>query len=623
MQGPGRFAVGEHRSIVIAGGPMTDEDPKQGRIRLGRRRREAVDSLDAIEMAENAMEATEEAMGPPDPAVLLVEEQRRLIKAQVSNERMGFVLRVMTALVGVAFVAGLGLMVWTAAHSRAVVVDPFDSPHGLTRRGHTGQVIARSVSDVVQTIGTDARNSADNRAVALNWTRDVAVVVPSTGVSLGEIDKLLRGWFGKETHIGGAVTVSVDGEVSLTIRADGVRGRTFRGPEAEIPRLITEASEYIYGRFEPQLFASYLLETQRYADAEVFLPDAYARHPGSRAALAYDWGILLATLGRPDEAEEKLRLSLRIQPDDTVVWDMLIATLFDTESEEAAARAGREMLTREGANGRPMESPNYLLLVQDWSRLVQLAEVDLVQTGGEGTLGGQETGLADSEGRRHDWRKAEAHLAAAPADDPGVQSTGHLLDAYQALEAGDIPRAVAATTALDAIWRTDDSVAFSLYEAPCYLGLALGLAGREGEAEAAFARGDRFVACAAFRADVLEAHGRTAEADRQYGVAIRLAPSLPFAYYQRGLALLARGDTARAIGRFRDAHTRGPRWADPLKGWGDALAAQGRWAEAAAKYTQAEPFAPNWRALHLAHATALDRLGRRAAAEAQREKAAR
>lgn len=177
-------------------------------------------------------------------------------------------------------------------------------------------------------------------------------------------------------------------------------------------------------------------------------------------------------------------------------------------------------------------------------------------------------------------------------------------------------------TALDALWIADEDVAYTFHEGPCYLGLALGLAGRAREAEAAFVRGDRYVACAAFRADVLEARGQQAEADRQYGVAIRLAPSLPFAYHQRALALMARGDTARALTRFRDANERGPRWADPLKGWGDALAAQGRWAEAAAKYAEAEPFAPNWRDLHLAHAKALDRLGRGREADVQREKAA-
>lgn len=601
---------------------MTDEDPREGRIRLGRRREKATESLDAIEMAENAMEATEETMGPPDPAVLLVEEQRRLIKAQVSNERMGFVLRVMTALVGVAFVVGLGMMVWTAANSRAVVVDPFDSPYGLTRRGHTGQVIARNVSDVVQTIGADARNSSENRAVALNWTRDVAVVVPSTGVSIGEIDKLLRGWFGKETHIGGALTVSVDGEVSLTIRADGVRGRTFTGPESEMPRLITEAAEYIYGRFEPQLFASYLLATQRYEDAERFIPGAYAGHAGSRGELAYDWGLLLATLGRPAEAVEKLRLALQYMPDDQEVWEMLIATLFDAEGEEAAARAGRQMSASSLENGTPMESSNYLLLLQDWTRAIEIAEADVAETGGEGVLGGQEITLADSEGRRHDYAGALRHLAGATPDAPLTLAARRMIETYRALSLNDRPAALAAVQALDVLWQADADVAFTFYEAPCFLGLAEGLSGRYAQAEAAFVRGDRYVACAAFRADVLEARGLRAEADRQYGVAIRLAPSLPFAYQRRGLALLARGDSARALTRFRDAAARGPRWAEPLKGWGDALAAQGLWSQAAAKYAEAEAFAPRWSELHLAHATALERLGRRKEAEEQIEMAA-
>lgn len=601
---------------------MTDEDPREGRIRLGRRREKATESLDAIEMAENVMEAGEETLGPPDPAVRLVEEQRRLIKAQVSNERMGFVLRVMTALVGVAFVAGLAMMVWTAANSRAVVVDAFDSPYGLTRRGHTGQVIARGVSDVVIGIGADAKDAAGRRPVALTWTRDVAVVVPSTGVSLGEIDKLLRGWFGKETHIGGAVTVGVDGTVSLTIRADGVRSRTFTGREPDMAGLVTEASEYIYGQFEPTLFAWYLLQTDRLDDAMVFIPAAYAQHPAHRADLAYSWGILLATVGRPQEAVEKLRLSIQADADDAVVWDMLVATLFDTEGEEAAFRAGRDMTRRRDARGDPMTSTNYLLLIQDWTSVAALAEADIAETGGEGVLGGQETGLADAEARRHDWTGALAHLNAVAADAPDTVATRHLIEAYRALEAGNAPRAAEAMRVVDRIWREDQDVAFSLYEAPCFLGLAEGLSGRYAQADAAFARGDRFVACAAFRADVLEARGLTAEADRQYGVALRLAPSLPFAYQRRALALLARGDTARALTRFRDAHERGPRWADPLKGWGDALAARGRWAEAAAKYAEAEPFAPNWRDLHLAHAAALDRLGRRREADAQREKAA-
>ncbi len=301
---------------------------------------------------------------------------------------------------------------------------------------------------------------------------------------------------------------------------------------------------------------------------------------------------------------------------------MLITTLLDTEGEEAAARAGRQFAAKTDADGRPRETATSLLLLQDWTRTIEAAEADIAATGGEGVLGGQEISLADAEGRRHDFAGALRHLAAATPDEPVTIATRHMIEIYRALAANDRPAALTAARALGALWSADGDVAFTFYEAPCFLGLAEGLSGRYAEAEAAFVRGDRYVACAAFRADVLEARGRHAEADRQYGVAIRMAPSLPFAYQRRGLALLARGDDARALTRFRDAAARGPRWADPLKGWGDALAAQGRWADAAAKYAEAEAFAPNWSELHLAHAAALERLGRRRDAEAQIAKAA-
>ncbi|WP_371812977.1 hypothetical protein [Brevundimonas sp. AJA228-03] len=271
---------------------------------------------------------------------------------------------------------------------------------------------------------------------------------------------------------------------------------------------------------------------------------------------------------------------------------MLVTTLFDAEGEEAAARAARQMAARSTPDGEPMLSANGLLLTQDWTGEIERAEADIERAGGEGALGGQEIGLADSEGRRHDDAGAFRYLAGAAPDAPLTLAARRMIETYRALGSGDRVGALTAAEGLDAILQSDGDVAFTFYEAPCFLGLGEGLSGRYAQAEAAFLRGDRYLACAAFRADVLEARGLHAEADRQYGVAIRLTPSLPFAYQRRALTLPGLSDTARAVTRFRDAHQRGPRWADPLKGWGDALAAQGRWAGAAEKYAQAEPFAP-------------------------------
>ena len=45
---------------------------------------------------------------------------------------MGVLLRVATAVVGIAVAAGLGLMVWDAAHSKGLMIEPFSVPcrHG-------------------------------------------------------------------------------------------------------------------------------------------------------------------------------------------------------------------------------------------------------------------------------------------------------------------------------------------------------------------------------------------------------------------------------------------------------------------------------------------------------------
>ena len=93
-------------------------------------------------------------------------------------------------------------------------------------------------------------------------------------------------------------------------------------------------------------------------------------------------------------------------------------------------------------------------------------------------------------------------------------------------------------------------------------------------------------------------------ADRWFAEAVRQAPSLPAAYAEWGEARLARGDLDGAIAKFSLAHERGPRFADPLKGWGDALGRQGRWSEAVRRYDQALADAPAWRDLIRAHAVA-------------------
>jgi tetratricopeptide (TPR) repeat protein len=143
---------------------------------------------------------------------------------------------------------------------------------------------------------------------------------------------------------------------------------------------------------------------------------------------------------------------------------------------------------------------------------------------------------------------------------------------------------------------------------PCYLGQAYGLVGRRAEAQAVFDKIGRWTICYTAAADVADARDDARMADRAYARAVALAPSTPLAYQHWGMALMKRGDLARAQAMFTRANQTGPSWADPLKSLGDLAVQRSAWREANDLYERALPLAPRWPALVQAHRTASAKL---------------
>src|SRR5687768_8729699 len=84
---------------------------------------------------EIAMEEDSGNASPDSPAQVLlkkqarlIDDQRRLLRFQVFNERAGGMLRVLTGIAGVSVALILGVMAWSAAHDRTVVFDAFSVP---------------------------------------------------------------------------------------------------------------------------------------------------------------------------------------------------------------------------------------------------------------------------------------------------------------------------------------------------------------------------------------------------------------------------------------------------------------------------------------------------------------
>ncbi len=538
-------------------------------------------------------------------------EQRVLVISRLKARRIGewfkVCFQVFTALAASCIGLGLAVMILDAFNSKSVIVEPFDAPASLAPNGLTGKVIAGDVLDGLTRIQAATRATATKRHLANAWSGDIKVEVPETGVSIGEIDRLLHQRFGHDEHIQGDLRLADGGQLSLTVRGDGVLPKSFTGPVADLDKLTVQAAEYIYGESEPFLFATYLIGNSRNQDALGFLPGAYARgSEADRSELANSWANAYLGLGRNAEAVAKYRLAIGLKPRMWKTWDNLMAALILSEREEDAWKAGaamRALAAKSPKNERPDRKfyVNFLQLTQDLPEALaeNLEDSKLNAGAGAGTtIDGP--ALADNYARMHDWHNAELFLTASDPDDPTTKAEALLLPAYRALDAGNAQAAVAPLEAFYKAWLADTDLQSTFNDQACMVGLVYAMTGRAAEAAPVFARLGRRLACMADRADGLDYVGDIAGADRAYAEAVALAPDLPTAWYHRGMAFARRGDVARAEANFAAAHARGPHWADPLKAWGDSLALRGRWRDALAKYEEAVAYAPNWHELLLA-----------------------
>lgn len=545
-------------------------------------------------------------------------EQRAILISRLKANRMGAWFKVcfqmFTALTATCIGGLLLTMLVDAFNSKSVIVEPFNSPAALAANGLTGKVLAGDLLDGLTRLQAATRAAASKRHLANAWSGDIKVEVPETGVSIGEIDRLLHERFGHDEHIQGDLRLVDGGGVAMNVRGDGVLPKTFTGPVKDLDKLVTQAAEYVYGQSEPVLFAQYLTQSGRDEDAQAFIQDAYAHAEGEdKAALANQWGEAALDLGHYDEAAAKFRLAINLKPKAWGFWDDLVYAEQQSGHEEAAWRAGTAMLAqakKASKNDRPKRTDlaNFEQLTQDWPTTLTDTLEDAKLNAGAGTDRTPDGPvLADIYARMHDWRNAELNLTASDPDEIAAKGEAFLIPARRAIDDGNPAAAVAPMEAFYKAWLADVAWQSTFIDNSCLLGLAYGLTGRIADAEPVYKRLGQRLACYAYRADGLEHAGDHAAADEAYAAAIALAPDLPIGWYHRGMALARRGDLKGAASDLAAAHARGPHWADPLKAWGDVLARQGQWRDALQKYDEAIKYAPNWAMLSAARSAAAHR----------------
>ena len=533
----------------------------------------------------------------------------QLLKLKRFGERLRIGLQAFWILV--ATVIGLGgvLLIHDAVSSRRVVIEPFDTPSALVSRGVTGKVVAAGLLGELNRLQAATKSSAAKRDLTNAWSAEVELALPEAGVSIGELSRLLKRRFGHDVHIDGELVQTEAGDLELTVRGDGVSQKVVRGKADELSRLTTQIAEYVYGQSEPALYATYLANEERYAEAIAFCHAAYATASRSdRPYLLNAWGIALQYTGGPNrEALGLLRAAVKLQPDFWVARTNIQNTLILLGDEEGAWQAGEDM--RAAAGGRPGRVREYNYGNWDyltWNLGAWLAGLvaDAEENAGAGT-GTSAVGpaIADVQTRLHDPEAADLALNTTKEDphDPSLAAMTNFVRGRLAAEAGDAARAMTELEAFGIAY-ADPVVSVNYPGYNCWIAPAEEAADHPEKADAVLRTAGTFVDCYRFSADILDGRGDWKGAQEWYSKSVELAPDLPAGYYSWGAALARHGDLAGAEAKLKDANKRGPHWADPLKAWGDVLVKQGKNREALAKYNEALKFAPNWRQLKEARA---------------------
>jgi tetratricopeptide (TPR) repeat protein len=566
-------------------------------------------------------------------------EQLKQLKLGIWEKRLGVLLRVATAIMGFAIAAGLGFMVWQAAHSNELLFEPFSVPPDLASRGLTGNVVAAKVLDRLALMQKQTSSQRPARTYVNSWSEhDIKLEIPETGVSLAELDSWLRGKLGRETHVTGDVVHTASG-VALTARAGEDGAESVTGSQDDMDALTQQLAESLYRLTQPFRYAMYLTTHGRADEADLIFQElSKSDNREDRIWGLNRWAVSLGDREGIDAELRGLEEAVTAEPDNMGAWTNLVNMQIGKSRPEEAVRAAQTDLQRlsgktqtyvlpanvPGAKRRTQAYIDEQLGAFEDARQVW---APLGQSGYPGLpLASLLTDLAVSEIGTHDLTAARETVArfeevVRQSGDGGYGTAvwprmiwNMAAENWSAMLVQDDANVLGKTP-------RDRSVMPTTIVPP--MAYAEARLGRFAAAEARIAAtpADCYV-CLRMHARIAEVQGQHTRADGWFARAVSGAPSIPFAYADWGQALLARGMPDAAIEKFKLANWKGPHFADPLEGWGEALMAKNQSHLALKKFAEAEKYAPNWGRLHLKWGEALYYSGKRDEAKVQFARAA-
>lgn len=610
----------------------------------------ALDTPDPIEIA---MKAVAVGAVPGSAARMVLEKHAGLIDIQCRREqeelgvlRVQRITRWLILLAVAALLLATVAIIWNASRSVSLVVEPFRVPPALGNAGLGGEVMATRVMDQIALMQSRTLSTRPAESYSTDWGDDINVAIPNTGTTVGDLRRLLRSWFGRETRISGEV-LRLGESWTVTARVSGHNAVSATGPDLE--PLVTQVAEGVFRQTQPYRHVIYLVGGGRRDEAlaaarTLALSGPEAERPWGQVAYANafdgstvgererlpavrraaealpdfpmpvgNYSQTLQRLGRWEEALVSARRAARLVGDGSAISDEFRGQYLHSQPAYVAGLTGNHLAAATGldaasmvgnatyAAGLASDAAFQRYLVHDVSggdrSMVRYREL----TGqSRGTNQVAALGLENlDEAQRYELlaqiavqiarSQAIGDRAALARDLPvHVQRLRTVIAGFPAAPAQDLARILWPQIAPD-----------------------LARIGRAAEAEALLAplEGDCYP-CLVARGEVAAARLDRAAARRWFAEAARQGPSLPFVAEALGRMLMSAGDLDGAFAAFAEANRIEPRWAEPLMHLGDLSARRNAWREAERYYREAADRAPRWGALQLAWARALWHLDR-------------
>ena len=616
------------------------------------------DTTDSIDIAMGRARGSDQARDLLTSQSHLIFTQELLARAdlrhrgwQIIGERVGAILKIMTAVVGALVLIGISAVLWSAHRASGMVMDPFSVPPALASQGLSGAVVAQQLLDKIAALesGTQSARAASSYENSLSDSK--GVVVPYAGVSLGELRREARDWLGSENHVSGDV-VQLPGErIAISFRTLGESGRV-EGNQADLNALLDQTALSVFKATQPYRHAIWLF--RKGATTTDQFRTIFAQLGRSSDLRDRVWALHgMANMASSSDEESKAyeERALKLRPGFLPALSNVPYYSQRAGHDEEAYRlwvtsakgfaAGEDDYTPSHAKhyGLNAES-NAAALKGDLTKAAELSSESAEYMADAPNTAYGPFGAALAWSLAHDFPKARAQLAAAGDLDPARRAEAEKLNGplaslseLLAIATDDFATQASDTLVLMARLRRDAATATDARTRNSNLASVDGLrplaavllaqAGRTREAQAMIAPSPATNDSALRARAFVAALARDPSADRLFAAAAARTPSLPAAQAMWAEALLRTGRNAEAETHSREALKLGPNSAEAQRLLGEALLAQRKPADAERAFAAAARLEPQWGVVQMRWAEALWRLGKHDEVRARLAAAAR